>query len=155
MSAVNDERRAQRSERIRSFLADHDASCPRCEYNLRGLVTPACPECGDELDVGIRLADPKMGPYIAVLTAAALGFGGAALMAAVAAVGAPTSWWRDSTSARVLLVMLACFSIALPIVLLQRRRLWRAARSRQRAIAIVLWIVLAGMAVGFIVTFED
>ena len=29
---------------------DRDVACPRCRYNLRGLTTPRCPECGFEFD---------------------------------------------------------------------------------------------------------
>jgi hypothetical protein len=30
-------------------LADHDEPCPRCGYNLRGLIVRRCPECGSRL----------------------------------------------------------------------------------------------------------
>lgn len=40
-----------------AILADHDAWCPACGYNLRGLKSITCPECGaDFLDSGL-LAD--------------------------------------------------------------------------------------------------
>lgn len=26
---------------------DADVPCPHCEYNLRGLTVPRCPECGE------------------------------------------------------------------------------------------------------------
>ena len=29
---------------------ERDLACPRCRYNLRGLITPRCPECGLEFD---------------------------------------------------------------------------------------------------------
>ncbi len=29
---------------------DFDVPCPKCEYNLRGLTVPRCPECGEEFD---------------------------------------------------------------------------------------------------------
>ncbi len=31
---------------LREFLAGRDVFCPQCEYNLRGLDQPRCPECG-------------------------------------------------------------------------------------------------------------
>ncbi len=37
-------------ERVRGYLARHDADCPRCAYNLRGLNEPRCPECGSPID---------------------------------------------------------------------------------------------------------
>jgi hypothetical protein len=33
------------------YLAAHDAMCPRCSYNLRGVEAARCPECG----TGLRL----------------------------------------------------------------------------------------------------
>ncbi len=35
--------------RLRRYLADRDVPCPRCEYNLRGLKSDTCPECGEPL----------------------------------------------------------------------------------------------------------
>jgi hypothetical protein len=39
-----------------AFLADRDVHCPRCDYNLRSLSQPVCPECREELrlTVGVR-----------------------------------------------------------------------------------------------------
>ncbi len=39
------------SARLREYLADHDALCPYCKYNLRGLPTSQCPECASNLDL--------------------------------------------------------------------------------------------------------
>jgi hypothetical protein len=39
--------------RILDYLAEHDAPCPNCTYNLRGMTTPRCPECGHEPDITI------------------------------------------------------------------------------------------------------
>jgi len=32
-----------------AYLAEYDASCPSCTYNLRGLTGSTCPECGHTL----------------------------------------------------------------------------------------------------------
>ncbi len=32
------------------IFADLDIPCPHCEYNLRGLIEPRCPECGEIFD---------------------------------------------------------------------------------------------------------
>ena len=31
---------------IREYIADRDVPCPTCRYNLRGVVSGLCPECG-------------------------------------------------------------------------------------------------------------
>ncbi len=35
-------------EEIISYLKDHNAPCAKCQYNLQGLATACCPECGYE-----------------------------------------------------------------------------------------------------------
>ncbi|HVZ92869.1 MAG TPA: hypothetical protein VG797_00010 [Phycisphaerales bacterium] len=36
-------------ELLKRFLAERQAQCPLCKYELAGLVSPRCPECGTEL----------------------------------------------------------------------------------------------------------
>jgi hypothetical protein len=43
------------------FLATNDAPCRACGYNLRGVPTPACPECGQAIDVSFLYRPPPMG----------------------------------------------------------------------------------------------
>jgi hypothetical protein len=38
---------------LASFLAEHDAPCPLCGYNLRGVESDRCPECGERLELGL------------------------------------------------------------------------------------------------------
>ena len=38
-------------ERISEYLNDRDMACFKCGYNLRGLISAVCPECG----TGIQL----------------------------------------------------------------------------------------------------
>jgi len=37
---------------------DRDVLCPLCEYNLRGLIEPRCPECGHQF-IWAEVLDPK------------------------------------------------------------------------------------------------
>ncbi len=39
------------------YLREHDVKCPRCRYNLRGLETNECPECGDTLILSLLRAE--------------------------------------------------------------------------------------------------
>src|SRR6185369_7069602 len=42
---------------VRRVLDERDAYCPRCKYNLSGLVQPRCPECGKNVREILRIAD--------------------------------------------------------------------------------------------------
>ncbi|MHC5023077.1 MAG: hypothetical protein ACYTGG_04090 [Planctomycetota bacterium] len=39
---------------LQAFLASHDAACPVCSYNLRGVAGSKCPECGHGLALAVR-----------------------------------------------------------------------------------------------------
>jgi len=41
-----------------AFLAEQDASCPACGYNLRQLTRPSCPECGLSLVLSVGSHEP-------------------------------------------------------------------------------------------------
>lgn len=43
---------------LERYLADRDAACPSCGYNLRGAVTDTCPECGRKLELALRDPSP-------------------------------------------------------------------------------------------------
>ncbi len=60
---------------LRSFLAGRDEACPVCEYNLRDLRFPRCPECGLELELRLALSEPKQGAFLTGLVGIACGVG--------------------------------------------------------------------------------
>jgi len=53
-----------------AFLAQRDATCPACRYNLRGLANPVCPECGNTLKLAVGLVDGVSRRWIASLVLA-------------------------------------------------------------------------------------
>ncbi|HEX2836739.1 MAG TPA: hypothetical protein VHN77_01295 [Phycisphaerales bacterium] len=59
-----------------AFLAHRDVPCPRCNYNLRGNTSAACPECACPLIVGVKedlpAARSVMLPVVFAAFAAAL-----------------------------------------------------------------------------------
>lgn len=59
------------------FLRERNAWCPACRYNLRGLTTPRCPECGRELRLSVGVTEPFLRAWIllAVSTFASAGLG--------------------------------------------------------------------------------
>ncbi len=60
---------------LQTFLADRDAPCPGCGYNLRGLPGDRCPECNQHLSLRVGLTEPRMGWYLTALIGAAAGLG--------------------------------------------------------------------------------
>lgn len=70
---------------LRRFLAERDAACPGCGYNLRGLATDKCPECNQHLEMRVALSEPRLGPYLAAMLGLLAG-GGAAFVVVVGAL---------------------------------------------------------------------
>ena len=70
------------AEFLRHYLADRDAACANCGYNLRGLTNDRCPECGLGLVLQIGLQEPRQGAFLAgvVGLAAGVGFSGLILL---------------------------------------------------------------------------
>lgn len=56
-------------ELVRSYLADRDVPCPGCTYNLRGVETPVCPECGRTIELTIARPGRSRGYLLFVLLA--------------------------------------------------------------------------------------
>ncbi|MEX0653560.1 MAG: hypothetical protein WD534_02825 [Phycisphaeraceae bacterium] len=137
------------------YLRDRDEPCPRCGYNLRGLHTHRCPECGDALRLKVGLVEPRLGAYLATLVAACLGFGGSLLFTVIALRAAPTMWWWDEPSAKALLLTLAVSFVLLVAAVLGRRRFCRLSRAAQRLLALGVWGVVGVLLTTVVVLFQD
>lgn len=64
---AQDQEQEQEAARLVSYLRLHDAPCPACGYNLRGLTQPVCPECEHELVLTVGLAQPRFGWLLVAL----------------------------------------------------------------------------------------
>ncbi|MBL8990783.1 MAG: hypothetical protein JNJ48_04290 [Phycisphaerae bacterium] len=65
---------------LRSFLAERDAPCPSCGYNLRGLTGSRCPECDQALELRVGLVEPRLAAWVAGLVGLATGTGFSGLL---------------------------------------------------------------------------
>ncbi len=62
------------------YLRGRDVACPLCNYNVRGLTSNRCPECGRELELTVGLVEPRIGAWVTCLVAVTAA-GGMGLMA--------------------------------------------------------------------------
>jgi hypothetical protein len=130
-----------RTQMLLDFLAEHDAACPVCGYNVRGLTRPVCPECQHELELTVGAARPRLGWLLA---AVAPGFfsGLAAVFLLVPIVGRVVFGDGRWTPALIVLDLFGWCSGALAIfIAVKRTRFIVQPHTRQRWWALALWIV--------------
>ncbi|MCA9303074.1 MAG: hypothetical protein KC996_03025 [Phycisphaerales bacterium] len=60
---------------LRAFLAENDAPCPVCTYNLRGVELTNCPECDSPLTLSVGQGRIRQGIWLFACLAFAMGFG--------------------------------------------------------------------------------
>jgi hypothetical protein len=49
---------------LAAYLAERDEPCPRCHYNLRGVASDACPECGQALALSLSRPGGRAAPWL-------------------------------------------------------------------------------------------
>jgi hypothetical protein len=134
------------AEALADYLRERDVACPLCRYNLRGLETQRCPECGRELCLSVGLAEPRLAAWIVAAAASLLPAGvGVLLVFALIASG----WDSVSDVPPMLFASMMLFFAFIPIsaaLLLWRRRFMRLEQRSQ-------WIAAALLLVGAAVSF--
>ena len=135
-------------EALLDYLRDRDAACPLCRYNLRGLTSGRCPECGRALQLTIGLVEPRVGAWVTALISMA----GAASLGVLALVALA----RHGLMADGFVVWVAFFYFiaAVPVLfalIVLRRRYQRMPQPWQWAVAglaaLLTILALAGLAV--------
>ena len=63
------------SDLLFQFLHGRDVACPGCRYNLRDLPGTRCPECGQDIVLQLRLAEPRQAALLAGLIGLSAGAG--------------------------------------------------------------------------------
>ena len=123
-----------------TWLRDRDAACPLCGYNLRGLTSPRCPECGEAVELSVSLVEPYHKAWIATLVAILLPAGVGMLLA----IGLIRFGWpRHLSLGQTTMFLYSLGSIpASLLVVTQRRRFLQFARPLQHAFAAIAWLAL-------------
>jgi len=62
-------------ELLREYLDTHDAPCPVCGYNLRGVVVENCPECNAPIELTVGSSQLQLGAWLIAMLAFAMALG--------------------------------------------------------------------------------
>lgn len=125
---------------LKEFLATRDIACPVCGYNLRGIASNKCPECGRSLELRIVSGDLRVTAWVVALLSAALPLGASAVFSILGLfVSIQTRFKFPHNTRLVVIFVLLCavYSTTLVLVLRGRRRIWKLSQPRQWRFA--LW----------------
>ena len=132
------------------WLQTRHVPCPLCGYDLNGLTTPRCPECGQSLQLGVSLADPYLKAWVALLVALLLpaGFGIVIVVGFAYSLSqfgpGNLSHVSDVPPFVVWLILYLVGSVpASGLAIAGRRRFQRWRRRHQVVTAAVAWALLA------------
>ncbi|MHC4217015.1 MAG: hypothetical protein ACYSU7_01030 [Planctomycetota bacterium] len=136
---------------LRTLLAGRDITCPVCAYNLRGIESMNCPECGAQLELRVGSSDLKLGPWLTALLGVALPlgfvsiyavFGFVTVIAFVIAggIGRPSAG-EALAGMGVPALICAGYGLLLWRIVRRRRKFWARSRGAQWRSA-VLYAVL-------------
>ena len=143
-SAVNADTDDDAEHRLTAYLARHDAVCPLCRCNLRGLTSARCPECGQALRLTVGLAEPFLRAWILLVASAWAGAGvGLLFLVTLLLQGLPSG-------PPVICAAIVCLTADIPVgvlALVLRRRLLKLRRGHQWAIA---WATVVITGVGYL-----
>ncbi len=128
------------------FLHEHDATCPVCGYNLRGLTQPTCPECNQELVLAIGVRRLALGLLFVAL---APGFF-SGIAACFVCIPTVAIFFEDGIVVPPLVGgvlfgwLSGLFAIILAVGAIRGRgriRFLAQSRSRQRWFALLIWLI--------------
>jgi len=150
-------------ELLTAWLADRDQPCPRCGYNLRGLVldpvSARCPECDLPIQLRLAQADAPIGPWLLAYTACAMGLGFDSVVLLTLLVMTAVSGGQGADLALLLLMtmmfLLAIGSLIGVLMLLRRRASWARLSKKDRwsrARGVFVGVFLAHLIIGGLIT---
>jgi hypothetical protein len=132
-----------------NWLKDRDAACPLCGYNIRGLISPRCPECGQALRLSVSLAEPYLKAWIALIAALLPTAGVGAIVIfgffySIVEEGVSISMMFGGMrlgEGFLILFVVGCVPLSIAAVIF-RRRFLRFSREMQGGLASTAWIAV-------------
>lgn len=158
---------------IREYLRDRTIGCPSCQYNLRGVESDKCPECGIHLQLSLDSQLRTLGPWLTSLFGVCLPLGFTSIMAAIACIGGlhalslgsgQSPWFtpwngNDTFTLITLLILSGCYFIVLRSRIRNRGSFLARPQKEQwiRAVVFtaVMFTILAGSLLVWAVVVND
>jgi hypothetical protein len=140
-----------------SWLEGRDVKCPVCEYNLRDLKGPVCPECSAPLELTVSSSNHNPGPWIVAMVSVALGAGFDGVVSVLMTLAIifnppnkPVEWMRVGMFYGTFLALTLASAGVLVLMYRTRRRwaYWSGKRRQWTATLIFLGVSLGHAAVG-------
>jgi len=128
---------------LAGFLAERDAPCPNCHYNLRGLTTPTCPECGLGLALRVNLVEPRLAAWLCGLVGLnmSLGWSGLFLLFGLG-IWVSEGWTHNMGPVMSYFTVGTLVSAGLVWLWLDKRPVFRQqSATTRRGLAAACWLV--------------
>jgi hypothetical protein len=145
------------TESLVAYLSTRDVPCPGCAYSLRGLKSDHCPECHQQIVLGIALAEPPIVQFaLAVIGLAACGAAAGLLFLGVLAICVKKQGLPPEDAALLLLwvpaVITGLDAAAVTWMLRPARRRWFYRRTRGGCWTVMLgcWAVSLAVLAGWL-----
>ncbi len=130
---------------LREFLRGRDVHCPNCDYNLRDLSEPLCPECREELALSVGFRKPRIVWFLVTVTPG-LFSGIAACFLLIPVMGVFLSGNPPPPWPILIAEGFGWLSVGTALVLIRYRHTFlQQPQARQRTWAIVAWGLHVGM----------
>lgn len=142
---MDDQSVPSRDELLRAFLATHDAPCPLCGYNLRGVVLSSCPECDSPIALGVGPGRVRQGIWLAAMLAFAMAVGFDTVVGAMFTIAIIMTGGEDLATVFLFLslILLDALCIFALWMFIQHRQGWlRMSRTKQYRWTVVVYIAV-------------
>lgn len=121
-------------ELLHAYLQEHDAPCPLCGYNLRGVTLLSCPECDAPIELCVGSSQLQLGAWLFAMLSFAMALGFDLVIAMLIVV--PIIMTRGEDGAILFLgaalVTLGLGSAGMLWVLIAKKRVWLGMPRRRQ-----------------------